>query len=144
MSVQKINPDTYVGDTGKQLKDIKTNADNISNHTTKLNEFDNKNLSSTGYQKITGGMLIQWGQTNITVEANVHEKYIDIVYPKQFSSVYQVVCCLNDVGYGVQGLDAGISATSLTTSNFRATYKDASRYNLARTVLIRWIAIGKI
>lgn len=30
MSVQKINPDTYVGDTGKQLKDIKTNANNIA------------------------------------------------------------------------------------------------------------------
>ena len=28
---QYINKDTYVGDTGKQLKDIKTNADNISN-----------------------------------------------------------------------------------------------------------------
>lgn len=27
---QYINKDTYVGDTGKQLKDIKTNADNIS------------------------------------------------------------------------------------------------------------------
>lgn len=37
MSVQKINPDTYVGDTGKQLKDIKTNADNISANLSKIN-----------------------------------------------------------------------------------------------------------
>lgn len=29
MSVQKINPDTYVGNTGKQLKDIKTNFERI-------------------------------------------------------------------------------------------------------------------
>lgn len=28
---QYINKDTYIGDTGKQLKDILTNADNISN-----------------------------------------------------------------------------------------------------------------
>lgn len=34
---QYINKDAYVGDTGKQLKDIKTNADNISNNTTNIN-----------------------------------------------------------------------------------------------------------
>lgn len=34
---QYINKDTYVGDTGKQLKDIKTNSDNIANNTTKIN-----------------------------------------------------------------------------------------------------------
>lgn len=34
---QYINKDTYVGDTGKQLKDIKTNADNIANNLSKIN-----------------------------------------------------------------------------------------------------------
>lgn len=34
---QYINKDAYVGDTGKQLKDIKTNSDNIANNTTKIN-----------------------------------------------------------------------------------------------------------
>ena len=33
---QYINKDTYVGDTGKQLKDIKTNADNIDTNTTNI------------------------------------------------------------------------------------------------------------
>lgn len=33
----KINKDTYVGDTGKQLKDIKTNSDNISTNLSKIN-----------------------------------------------------------------------------------------------------------
>lgn len=37
MSVPKINPDIYVGNTGKQLKDIETNSTNISNLTTKVN-----------------------------------------------------------------------------------------------------------
>lgn len=38
---QYINKDAYVGDTGKQLKDIKTNADNISSNTTKINDNTN-------------------------------------------------------------------------------------------------------
>lgn len=38
---QYINKDTYVGDTGKQLKDIKTNADNISNNTTNISNIIN-------------------------------------------------------------------------------------------------------
>lgn len=33
---QYINKDTYVGDTGKQLNDIKTNADNIQNNSTDI------------------------------------------------------------------------------------------------------------
>lgn len=36
MAVGKVNPDLYVGSTGKQLKDIKTNADNISNNASNI------------------------------------------------------------------------------------------------------------
>lgn len=36
MAVGKVNPDLYVGNTGKQLKDIKTNADNIAVNNSKL------------------------------------------------------------------------------------------------------------
>ena len=35
---QYINKDTYVGDTGKQLKDILTNANNIANNANKLHQ----------------------------------------------------------------------------------------------------------
>lgn len=38
---QYINKDTYVGDTGKQLKDIKTNADNISSNLMSINNINN-------------------------------------------------------------------------------------------------------
>lgn len=40
MSVYKINQDLYVEDTGKQLKDIKTNADNLI--------FDNETFVENG------------------------------------------------------------------------------------------------
>lgn len=38
MSVSKINPDTYVGNTGKKLSDILTNSNNISSNSTKLHQ----------------------------------------------------------------------------------------------------------
>ena len=41
---QYINKDIYVGDTGKQLKDIKTNSDNISSNLSKINN-DTTNIS---------------------------------------------------------------------------------------------------
>ena len=41
---QYINKDAYIGDTGKQLKDIKTNADNINTL---------KNNLNVGYEVIT-------------------------------------------------------------------------------------------
>ena len=44
MSVPKINKDLYVGDTGKKLSDIKTNADDISNIGTIYNS-DKTNIS---------------------------------------------------------------------------------------------------
>lgn len=40
MGVQKINQDLYIGDTGKQLKDIKNNADNLI--------FDNERFTENG------------------------------------------------------------------------------------------------
>lgn len=53
MSVQKINSDTYVGDTGKQLKDIKTNSDNIKTNTDNINNLKNDKqdkLYDSGYK----------------------------------------------------------------------------------------------
>ena len=42
MSVPKINPDLYVGNTGKKLKDILTNANNISTNKSNISVLNNK------------------------------------------------------------------------------------------------------
>lgn len=41
MTVGKINQDLYIGTTGKQLKDIKTNADAIIKHNGRLKYLEN-------------------------------------------------------------------------------------------------------
>ena len=58
MGIQKINQDLYIGDTGKQLKDIKTNADNIKTNADDIKtNNDNinilKNNLNVGYEVIT-------------------------------------------------------------------------------------------
>lgn len=40
MAVGKINQDVYVGSTGKQLKDIKTNTDNIAKNSANISKHD--------------------------------------------------------------------------------------------------------
>lgn len=72
MSVQKINPDTYVGNTEKQLKDIKTNADNISSNTTNINNISSRvsNLESVEWRKVYSSRktkaMSAWASTKIT------------------------------------------------------------------------------
>ena len=62
MSVPKINSDTYVGNTGKQLKDIKTNADNISTNASNITTLNNS------MNRI--GTIYNATKTNIAVNAN--------------------------------------------------------------------------
>lgn len=51
MGVQKINQDLYIGDTGKQLKDIKTNANDIKTNNDNINTL--RNNLNVGYEIIT-------------------------------------------------------------------------------------------
>lgn len=58
----KMNKDAYVGDTGKQLKDILTNANNISNNTNNIS--NNTNSINDILNKISGiqGLKIEYGK----------------------------------------------------------------------------------
>ena len=84
MSVQKINPDTYVGNTGKQLKDIKTNADNISanlskinNNTTKINNNTTKiNNNTTNISKNTTDINSLKTRTTDLENIKIEQKYV--------------------------------------------------------------------
>lgn len=58
-----INKDFYVGDTGKQLKDIKTNADNISSNT--------NNISGLKYNLITNGVAVKTG-----IKVDGYDEYV--------------------------------------------------------------------
>lgn len=64
---QYINKDTYVGDTNKQLKDIKTNADDIIN----LANSSIKEIGGSGddkYIQFNNGIMICYGKKSCTTD----------------------------------------------------------------------------
>ena len=61
MATPRINKDLYVGDTGKQLKQIKTNADNIATNTTNITNNTNK-IATLSYNLTTGATPIKTGR----------------------------------------------------------------------------------
>ena len=89
MSVPKIDKDLYVGDTGKKLSDIKTNADDISNIGTIYNS-DKTNISvNANSTNIICSITLQPG-TYVIVGAFHYEgsdlRYYLTLYSKSISA----------------------------------------------------------
>ena len=74
---QYINKDTYVGDTGKQLKDIKTNSDNIANNLSKINNNTTKiNNNTTNISKNTTDINSLKTRTTNLENIKIEQKYV--------------------------------------------------------------------
>lgn len=107
---QYINKDTYVGNTGKQLKDIKTNADNISinannisSNTNKINAI-NKRLSNVCLHSGAG-------PTSFTVHGGPYATILVI------SMYYVGIIALNNGGQNVHNIYGGIPNLTFTWIN---------------------------
>ena len=70
----------------------------------------NKALSSSGYYKFPGGLMIQWGQTG-----NIATTGTAITWPTPFSAVYAAVCTAS---YGGTSQASNVSAISTTGATF--------------------------
>lgn len=77
MSVPKINPDLYVGNTGKKLSDIKTNADNISANLSKINNNTTKiNNNTTNISKNTTDINSLKTRTTDLENIKIEQKFV--------------------------------------------------------------------
>lgn len=98
----------------------------------------NQNLTQNGYQKLPGGLIIQWGRYNGTL----NDAYADITFPIQFpNAVYSLTATSNTttVSAGSDFRTAGVYINN--TSSFRlfgygggASVTETGYY---------WFAIGK-
>jgi hypothetical protein len=97
-----------------------------------LSSFD-RSLSTNGYQRLPGGLLMQWG--SIDVGAN---SVNSITYPISFSSaVYSVQCTvLGSTQTGGLGELGAIKSNSIGLSSFNLVYCDDVSANA------QWFAIG--
>ena len=123
---QYIDKDTYVGDTGKQLKDIKTNSDNISSNTTKINN------NTTNISKNTTDINSLKTRTTKLENIKIDQKYVSgdtvkttTIAKATFTGAYQpayLVCILiscasssaEDTGLVIFKARSNDSATNLT------------------------------
>ncbi len=139
MSVQKINPDTYVGDTGKQLKDIKTNADKLNVMKDYISDFTEVNPGQNLTDKwhyITFGIsrvgilyrrLIIDSIDITTPEGSVYYSGYDITLPSYFRQIPVAYIGVETSG----GWAAHYTIGEVSTTKIRGwIFTDVSKTNL--------------
>lgn len=113
---QYINKDTYVGDTGKQLKDILTNANSIGDLSNKV-IYDTGHGNDYEYIRFTDGTMIQAKLVSLSFKYLVwygQIAYYDIGmgnWQIPFNSSKQLIV-LNDYMHFVNGNNQGWTTNS--------------------------------
>jgi hypothetical protein len=89
----------------------------------------NQSLTSNGYQKFPGGLIVQWGTSPVISG----DSGVAITFPIPFSVVYAIT---TTAIVAVDGRDAGCYTRLITTTGFRMTNGDG----VAQAGM--WIAVG--
>ena len=90
--------------------------------------------STNGYQKLAGGVIIQWGSGQ-TINGS---SSVDITFPLEFPTA-----CFTVTLTGSSNSDVPVYVTTFNKTKFTAaTVAYASAYNGATSQTARWIAIG--
>ncbi|QGH72498.1 MAG: tail fiber protein [Myoviridae sp. ctThM1] len=94
----------------------------------------NQSLGTTGWQKLPGGLLLQWGRSNITASPT------NIAFPTPFTSQCFVVTgtAINNVA----GTAEVMEVNTFSSTSFGASIIRGSDGNAITTSSIHWVAIG--
>ncbi len=100
-----------------------------------INDFtgSNQSLSTNGYQKLPGGLIIQWGEISVPADGTATVTW-NTAYP---TACLQAVCTQGDA-FGVGG-DAGAGIYNLSTTT--ATVRNGANNGGANSTL-RWFSVG--
>jgi len=88
-----------------------------------------QSLSSNGYQRLPGGVILQWGQASTTAGS------VSVTFPIAFNTVAAAIMLPAISGSPIIG---GVSSLSATGATF-TTHTDAGA---TAATAIRWIAVG--
>jgi hypothetical protein len=99
------------------------------------NDFtgSNQSLGTNGYQKLPGGLIIQWGEVSVSPDGTATVTW-NTAYP---TACLQAVCTQGDA-FGLSS-DAGASIYNLSTTN--ATVRNGANNGGANSTL-RWFSVG--
>lgn len=116
------------GFTGDITGDVTGNADTVTNgvYTTDFSG-SNQSKSTSGYQKLPGGVTMQWGVVNSTTDDDQ-----TFTFPTAFATA-----CVY-VGIQFDGVSSGASVKTLTTTGFTMNRADS----IDGTEVLRYFAIG--
>lgn len=95
----------------------------------------NQSLSTSGYQRLPGGLVLQWGEVTCSAAGDV-----SVTFPAAFGS-----SCFAVVGTGTQPINAAVFvAASQSATGFTATcwYTSSSSGTLRGAGVFRWVALG--
>ena len=107
------------------------------------NEFNLNvgNLIEKGYQKLASGLIIQWGNLEVTVNNTQQDATFPFSIPFP-NACFTAVACISDPGSGSTTFTGTVGVSSLSNSNATLRIKSTSSFVSGRTVLVRVIAIG--
>lgn len=102
----------------------------------------NQSFSGNGYQKIPGGLILQWGSATFP-NTGAGSTQVNINFPLAFPTVlFYIGGNCNDVFNTTQGDGPGIEFRSLSLSSFTAYADPAGGLAIDKAVPFRWMAIG--
>jgi hypothetical protein len=99
----------------------------------------NQQLSANGYQKLPGGLIIQWGEVEVYSNGS-NGGTVSVTFPIAFSAIAHVVACKN--GSRVAGADVVYARRGSSLTGFIAEIDSATGGEGAGTRQVAWIAIG--
>ncbi len=92
----------------------------------------NQNIASTGYQKLPGGLIIQWGVTSNINSGSSANVTFPVAFP---NTVLSAVC-------SATGSSVSSAACEMATSSGGATNMIIYNWSSSRNAPARWVAIG--
>lgn len=137
-------PLSHVGAGGGAHALATTSANGFMSNTDKAALDNLKNgfgagLSSSGYQRLPSGLIMQWGQVAVYTDGT-NGGTSSVTFPIAFTSVAHVVACKN--GGGVAGSDDVYANRGTSLTGFVAGIDSSTGSEGAGTRQVAWIAIG--
>lgn len=146
------NPDTNLADVVVDTSKIasKQYVDDADALKVALSSFTgaNQSLASTGYQKLPGGLIIQWGVSNPTINGTSVSN-IDITFPIAFpNSLLQITGSTAiyatdlDVNPSYRQSQSTVIFGGLNDYKTKITASMINLSELTNSRFLRWIAVG--
>ena len=102
--------------------------------------FD-RSLASRGYQKLPGGLLIQWGQDAVGASGGTVASG-SFSFPIPFNQIFSVVAVARSSANASSGYMAVLRVSSFSTTGFSVLFDTNAHTTITNTQYFCWIAIG--